>query len=71
MSPLGQMARLCRLHVPDVLFNPHEGLRGIEYGEPSSLGRDVVQHPFPHNPDRLDQVKQFSNVIGTYARVVQ
>lgn len=59
--------RKLRQIAPDALFNPQEGLRGVEYGTPEQLGKDVVKEPFLHNAQRLEQLKSFSDVFGQYA----
>lgn len=68
---LERMAALQRDLVPDALFNPHEALRGVEYGRTvdprAGLGEPVVEEPFPHNPVRLRRIESFSDVIGAYA----
>lgn len=65
---LRRMAAHCKGLVPDALFNPQEALRGVEYFyERSNLGHPVVEQPYPHNPERLEKLKQFSDVFGQYA----
>jgi len=61
-------ADACREHAPDALFNPHSALRGIEYcWNRADLGPDVVQEPYPHNPRRLEAIKQFSDCFSHYS----
>lgn len=65
---LARMADNTRRIAPDALFNPQEGLRGVEYGwDPENLGNDIVEEPFRHNPSRLARLKEFSDVFGQYA----
>ena len=65
---LRQCASELRATAPDALFNPQEGLRGVEYvWEETNLGNHVVQQPFPHNPKRLANLKEFSDVFGQYS----
>ena len=60
-------AELTRL-APDALFNPQEALRGIEYGwSKADMGEDSVLKPYHHNPGRLEQIKEFSDVLGHYS----
>lgn len=68
IAALRNMAALCRKHVPDALFDPHEALRGIEFEFNSGeFGDGVVCEPFPHNATRLAAVKEFSDVLGAFA----
>ena len=56
--------------VPDGFFNPQSALRGVEYkwgSDKTGLGPDAVEQPFPHNPKRLDLLREFSDVFGSYA----
>lgn len=67
-----EMAKLLKANVPDALFNPQEAMRGIEYRfnetpEEAALAADnVVAEPFPHNPKRLNALREFSDVFGQY-----
>ena len=66
---LGQCAAELRAAVPDALFNPHEALRGVEYGWRATdrVGKaGIVSQPFRHNPARLAKLKEFSDVFGQY-----
>lgn len=68
IEKLKQMSALCRQYVPDVLFSPQEALRGIEYcWEEKDFGSDVVQEPYPHNPQRMKLLKEFTDVFTQYA----
>jgi hypothetical protein len=68
IAQLRRMAALCRQEAPDALFNPQEALRGVEYAwHPSNLDPGVVLKPYPHNPKRLKQLKEFSDVFGQFA----
>ncbi len=68
IDSLAETASLCHAHVPDALFNPQEALRGVEYGwDLKDLEPDVVKHPYPHNPARLEQLKRFSDCFGSYS----
>lgn len=67
---LRTLADLVRQKVPDALFNPQSALRGVEYSwgsDKSGLGPGAVKEPFPYNPGRLNLLKQFSDVYGSYA----
>lgn len=49
----------------DALFSPMSALRGLEYA--LYEGRDViVPKPWPHNPERIDRVAQFSDLFTSY-----
>ena len=64
---LREMADLCHSIVPDALFNPQEAMRGIEYYlNRSGVKENNVEDPFPHNPERLEKVREFSDVFGQY-----
>ncbi len=66
IEELHRLYALCRRLSPDLLFNPQEGLRGVEYGEADTMGH-TVETPFPHNPDRLAALAGFSDVYGAYS----
>lgn len=67
IDQLREMADLCHSIVPDALFNPQEAMRGIEYYlNRSGVKENNVEYPFPHNPERLDKVREFSDVFGQY-----
>jgi beta-galactosidase len=64
---LREMADLCHSIVPDALFNPQEAMRGIEYYlNRSGVRENNVEEPFPHNPERLEKIREFSDVFGQY-----
>lgn len=65
IEELRNLAELCQTLSPDILFNPHEGLRGVEYGEESYMGI-TVDEPFKHNPQRLAALAEFSDVYGAF-----
>ena len=68
IDQLRAMGDLCRANAPDALFNPQEALRGIEYvWNDTDLGDDAVKEPYPHNPRRLELVREFADVLGQYA----
>lgn len=63
------LANLCRKFAPDALFNPQEALPGIEYyfeNRKDELGKDAIEEPYPHNPRRLELLKQFADVFAPY-----
>jgi len=64
---LRQCAADLRELVPDALFNPQEALHGVEYGTKKQFGTGLVEKPYPHNPERLEKLKEFSDVFGQYA----
>lgn len=47
----------------DSLFSPMSAMRGIEY---FSYGDNKVDEPFPHNPVRLEALKEFCDVFNSY-----
>ncbi len=68
IEELRRFSILQKEYVPDGLFNPQEGLRGIEYGwGENDLGNDIVEKPFRHNPKRLSMLREFSDVFGQYS----
>lgn len=67
---LRRIATTQKLLVPDALFNPNEGMRGVEYSlveVPPLNKNDLVKEPFEYNKKRLDALKEFSDVYGQYA----
>ncbi len=67
IAQLKEMAGLCHTIAPDALFNPQEAMRGIEYMlNVSGEEENNVEEPFPHNPERLEKVRGFSDVFGQY-----
>jgi len=65
---LARRAEMLREHVPDALFSPQEYLRGVESEYmPGELGNDAADKPFRHNPRRLDRVREYSDVFGSFA----
>ncbi len=68
IEELRRFSVLQKEYVPDGLFNPQEGLRGIEYGwGENDLGADIADKPFRHNPRRLEMLREFSDVFGQYS----
>lgn len=65
IAELRNMAAMAKALFPDCLFNPQEGLRGVEYGEPESMG-EICETPFEHNPRRLNELSAFSDVYGAF-----
>ena len=69
IDELEQCQKLLREIVPDSLFNPQEALRGIEYSWNKSdfgLEENIEEIPFLHNRQRLERLKEFSDVLGSY-----
>ncbi len=65
---LAEMAGILHAQVPDVLFNPQEALRGVEYcWEEEDYGGNTVEEPFKHNPTRMARLKEFSDLFGQYS----
>jgi hypothetical protein len=64
---LAQCAAETHATVPDALFNPHSGLRGVEYGLSQAEMKVLARLPFPHHAARLARLKEFSDVFGAYA----
>ncbi|MCL5671225.1 MAG: hypothetical protein M1423_08025, partial [Acidobacteria bacterium] len=70
ISFLRTLAGHVHRQVPDALFNPQSALRGVEYTwevDKTGLGPGAVEKPFPYNPRRLNLLKEFSDVYGSYA----
>lgn len=68
IEQMEHVAELVHRKAPDILFSPMEALRGIEYGwEDEDLGTPILQTPFQHNPDRLEKLKSFSDVLEPFA----
>lgn len=65
IAELKQMSARVKALAPDCLFNPQEGLRGVEYGEPETMG-EICEEPFAHNPRRLAELSKFSDVYGAF-----
>ncbi len=65
IEELKNFAATSRKLAPDILFNPQEAMRGVEYlmeqGDP-----DNKLEPYPHNHKRLDLLKKFSDVFGSF-----
>lgn len=66
LALLRRMAGVMRREAPDALFNPQSALRGVEYGQPSHLGRGAVERPYPHHPGKLARLKKFADVFAPY-----
>jgi len=62
---LKTLAAMVKNLAPNCLFNPQEGLRGIEYGDLESMGK-ICREPFEYNPHRLNELSTFSDVYGTF-----
>lgn len=68
IAELEGFAALTKSLAPDLLFNPQEGLRGVEYcWKPEDFGSPVERKPFLHNPARLARLREFSDVFGHYS----
>ncbi len=68
IAELRALSELIRKEAPDALFNPQEAMRGVEYyWTPENMGADAVMEPYPHNPRRLEELKSFSDVFGSYS----
>lgn len=68
IAELEGFAALTKSLAPDLLFNPQEGLRGVEYcWRPEDFGSPVERQPFVHNPTRLARLREFSDVFGHYS----
>ncbi len=67
IAELAADARVTHELAPALLYNPHEALRGVEYGWSDSDMGECTSEPFPHNPQRLAALKRFSDVFGQYS----
>lgn len=47
---------------PGMLFNPQEAMRSVEYD--FTPDQKIAEEPFPHDPERLAEVRDFSDVYG-------
>lgn len=65
LSSLQKMAEHLHRLIPDVLFNPMEGLRGIEY-DIDDKHTGFEDNCFRH--DRLQQLESFSDVLAPHGR---
>ncbi len=65
---LESFAALIKREAPDLLFNPQEGMRGVEYcWQDEDFGTPVTRLPFVHNPARLAWLHEFSDLFGHYS----
>jgi beta-galactosidase len=62
------MAQHCKHIVPDALFNPMEGLRGVEY-EFDEADPGFVKEPYPHNESKLKRLKSYSDVFAPHGSI--
>lgn len=62
---LEKLVNMLHKMAPGMLFNPQEAMRGIEYE--FTPGRKIIQSPLPHDPERLDRVRKFSDCFGNLA----
>ncbi len=68
ISELEGFVALTKTLAPDLLFNPQEALRGVEYcWRPADFGTPVERKPFLHNPARLERLREFSDLFGHYS----
>lgn len=60
---LRRMSGHCHVLAPDVLFNPMEALREIEF-DVDEKAEGYVPLPIPHNAKKLAEVRDYSDVIA-------
>ena len=63
---LGQCAKEVHHHT-DSLFSPMSAMRGLEYWLDYEKKEELVQEPFLHNPRRIKEVGDFSDMYSSYA----
>ncbi len=66
MNEVRNLSRVVREMCPGMLFNPQEGLSKVDYRLlPDAPG--VVTEPLIHDPKKLAQLAEFSDVYGSYS----
>lgn len=68
LAYLEEMAGHVKRLAPDCLFNPMEGLRGIEY-ELDETEPGFVKEPYPHNAEKLKRLDGFSDVYAPHGSI--
>lgn len=63
-----RMGRYCREKAPDCLFDPMEGLRGIEY-ELDETHPFYRTEPFPHIASRLEKLTEMADVLAPHGSI--
>lgn len=68
LDRIANLAAYQKDYAPSALFNPQESLRGIDWGYVlDEYGSGLSMDGFPHNPERLERVKSFSDCLGQFA----
>ena len=60
---LREVCRIAKEMIPNVLFNPQEAIRGVEYG--FLPDQKTVPEPFEHDAERFGRIAEFSDVYGS------
>ncbi|MBO7153592.1 MAG: hypothetical protein J6W67_07280 [Lentisphaeria bacterium] len=60
---LREVCRIAKEMIPQVLFNPQEAIRGVEYG--FLPGQKTVSFPFEHDAERFSKIAEFSDLYGS------
>lgn len=58
---LEEGAKICKTRAPEVLFSPMQSLPGVDWL--LEAGAPLKERPFPHNPEKLRWLQQFSDVF--------
>ena len=60
---LREVCRIAKEMIPNVLFNPQEAIRGVEYG--FTPEQKTEPYPFEHDAERFRKIAEFSDVYGS------
>ncbi|MBQ7395421.1 MAG: hypothetical protein IJW08_02665 [Lentisphaeria bacterium] len=60
---LREVCRIAKEMIPNILFNPQEAIRGVEYG--FTPDQKTEKHPFEHDAQRFSKIAEFSDVYGS------
>ena len=63
IARLREVCRIAKEMMPNVLFNPQEAIRGVEYG--FVPGQKTEKYPFEHDAERFAAISEFSDVYGS------
>ena len=66
IEKMSDCAKVLKDIAPNILFNPHEAMRGVEYRLEEVAPEDLCDKPFLHNPKRLEAISGFADVYGCY-----
>ena len=60
---LREVCRIAKEMIPNILFNPQEAIRGVEYG--FVPGQKTEKYPFEHDAGRFRKIAEFTDVYGS------